>query len=100
MLHCDVIELISQKTTQDPDGYPVIQEEKKEVFADVCSVTRTEFFEALKAGVSETICFRMTSCDYDDQKLIEYGGLRYQVERAYRTNMDTVELNCSEVKLQ
>lgn len=100
MLHCDLIELISQKTTQDPDGYPVIQEEKKEVFADVRSVTRTEFFEALKAGICETICFHMASCDYDNQKMIEYGGLRYQVERVYQTNMDIIELNCSEVKLQ
>lgn len=100
MLYCDVIELISQKTKQDADGYPVIQEEKKEVFADVHSVTRTEFFAALKVGISETIAFRMASCDYDNEKLIEYGGLRYQVERAYRTNMDQIELNCSEVKLQ
>ena len=99
MMYCDVIFLISQKNMQDPNGYPVIQEEKKEVFADVRSVKRTEFFEALKAGISETIAFYIAACDYENQKIVEYEGIRYQVQRSYRTGMDWIELNCSEVKL-
>lgn len=98
MLFSDVITLISEKTVgQDADGYKKIQETRREVYADVQSVKRSEFFEALKAGVKEVIAFQVSCHDYKNEKILEYDGIRYHVERSYRTNPDMMELNCSEV---
>ena len=97
MLYRDVITLISETSTLNANGYDVIKETTSDVFADVQSVTRTEFYESMKAGISLACAFVVRCADYAGQKLIEFNGTRYKVERTYSYDGETVELNCSEV---
>jgi hypothetical protein len=95
----DVISLIDYVVTEDADGYETTVEELTEVKCDSGNgVTRTEFYEAYKAGLELSAAFEMWACDYGGQKVIEHNGKRYKVERAFPTGDGAVQLNCSEIK--
>lgn len=93
----DVVELVSVELDRDPDGYPMVEKKKKEVFCEVQSVKRSEFYEAYKAGLELALTVLMWNCDYSGEKDIEYSGKHYKVERTYMKDRQTIELNCSEV---
>lgn len=93
------IVLIADKSEgTDRDGYPVIEETKKTVFARKKSVARTEFYEALRSGVNPVYIFEVFAGDYDGQRLLEYEGDRYEVTRTYQAALDCISLTCKEVR--
>ena len=99
MTLCDAISLVSMTRTTDTDGYETTTETLTEVMCDSGNgVTRSEFYEAMKAGVELTAAFEMWACDYDGQKVIEHRSKRYKVERAFPIGDGVVQLNCSEIK--
>lgn len=93
----DIINLISVARTEDSDGYFTDTETMEQVFCNVKSVSRTEFYEAYKAGLSLALSIEMWNDEYAGQKEIEYNNKRYRVERTYMKDRQTIELNCSEV---
>lgn len=94
----DVITLIDVTSTVDADGYETTVETKTDVKCDSGNgVTRTEFYEAMKAGITLSAVFEMWACDYTGQAIVEHHGKRYKVERAYPTGGE-MQLNCSEIK--
>jgi hypothetical protein len=94
----DTISLVSTAKITDADGYDTITETLTEVMCDSGNgVTRSEFYEAMKAGIKLTAVFEMWACDYGGQSLIEHNGTRYKVERAYPLADGGIQLNCSEV---
>ena len=102
----DVCNIIKETSTEDSDGYPSIVETKREVFCSVCDgVSRSEFYEAAKAGVKLAATFEVQEVDLDfsllaeneHEELLEYAGKRYKIERTYPTGNGTLELSCSEV---
>lgn len=95
----DVISLVDYVVTEDADGYETTVEHLTEVKCDSGNgVTRTEFYEAMKAGMELTAAFEMWACDYGGQKVIEHRGKRYKVERSFPLSDGAVQINCSEVK--
>ena len=99
MTLCDTISLVNVVKTTDADGYETTTETLTEVMCDSGNgVTRSEFYEAMKAGIRLTAAFEMWACDYDGQKVIEHNGKRYNVERAFPLGDGAVQLNCSEIK--
>ena len=95
----DTIKFVDVVTTEDADGYETTVEKLTEVKCDSGNgVTRTEFYEAMKAGLELSAAFEMWACDYGGQKVIEHKGKRYKVERAFPTGDGVVQLNCSEIK--
>ncbi|MCD8200371.1 MAG: phage head closure protein [Coriobacteriaceae bacterium] len=100
MMYGDVITLIAETTSQNENGYIVSEETKTEVYADIRSVGRTEFYDAMRSGITVSIIFRIRPYDYSDERLVEYGGKRYHVERTYQTDPDHLEMTCSEVARQ
>ncbi len=95
----DTIKLVDVVVTEDADGYETTVETLTEVKCDSGNgVTRTEFYEAYKAGLELTAAFEMWACDYGGQKIIEHNGKRYKVERAFPLGDGAIQLNCSEVK--
>lgn len=98
MLYRDVAQLIDTKTVTDPDGYRQETETRTEVYVDVQSVKRGEFYSGRQAGVELVISFMVRVCDFGGQRLIEYDGKRYRVVRAYTKDGELLELNCSEEK--
>jgi len=96
----DVIKLVDYATTTDADGYAeTVKETLTEVRCDSGNgVTRTEFYEAKKAGIKLSAAFEVWACDYGGQEIIEHNGKRYKVERAFPLGDGAVQLNCSEIK--
>lgn len=87
-----VCKLIGLTKSQDELGYPIATETAYETFCKVESVTRAEFFNAGKAGITPDIVFIVNAVEYDGQELIEYEGNRYAIYRTYRTDEDMMEL--------
>lgn len=87
--------------------------EKTEIFAGKKSVSRTEFYEALRSGRKASIIFVV---DPDDLKLsqreirisgsvrrikatkVMYEGIQYRIIREYQKDPYNVELTCEEVE--
>ena len=98
MTLCDTISLVSMTRTTDTDGYETTTETLTEVMCDSGNgVTRSEFYEAMKAGIKLTAVFEMWACDYGGQEHIEHNGTRYKVERTYPLADGGIQLNCSEI---
>lgn len=88
----DVIKLIGRTFTRDDNGVQQATEVPKEVFCQVDSIQRNEFFEAGRNGLNPEYKFTMFFGDYDGEKVVEYNGLRYAVYRQYHGRTDTIEL--------
>lgn len=96
MLYKDEITLVSVSTKRDKDGFPEADVQLTEIFADVQSAKRREFYEALRSGIQMDIACRIRSIDYGRQKYVRWESTWYRVVRAYQVE-DWTELNCEEV---
>lgn len=88
----DVITLVSISFTQDEFGVRRKAESKKEVFCQVDSVTRAEFFEGGRNGLNPQFRITMFFDDYNDEPIVEYNEKRYTVYRTYHSRTDDIEL--------
>ena len=92
MMRADVIKLI----TENRHGHGVheaVTRTERTVYCTVQSVTRTEFYNALNAGVQPEYVFRLTLAeDYQNERLVTYRGHDYRVIRTYMTDDDGIEI--------
>lgn len=88
----DVVTLISDTVTYDAYGIAQKTETKRNVFCQVDSVTRNEFFEGGRNGLNPEYRVRMFFADYDGEIVVEYKGQRYGVYRVYKGRSDIIEL--------
>lgn len=98
MLFRDTAFLVAIETTQGPNGYPVEIESRSEVYVDLRSVKRSEFYASLQTGQELSVAFVMRVCDYAGQRRIEHDGKQYTVIRSYTDDGELLELNCAEYK--
>lgn len=94
----DVVTLEAVEIGGDGEGYPAETVTATEVFADVQSARRSEFYAAKQIGVNLAIVVKLRAADYNDQERLVWNGKRYKVERAYTSAREVYELNCSEYK--
>lgn len=81
----DIIVIIKEIRTTDAYGDEVVENEKREVFADVKSVGMKESYEARALGLRPEYTFVIADYyDYDDEDLIEYDNKVYRVLRTFR----------------
>lgn len=88
----EVITLLSTSKTQDAYGVWRETETGHDVFCQVDSVTRAEFFEGGRNGLNPEFRMTMFVGDYNDEKTIIYRGKSYAVYRTYLGRNDTIEL--------
>ena len=88
----DVITLITKTMTTDEVGFPIAEETEYETFCRVDSISRAEFFNAGKAGMTPEYVFIINAVEYNGQTEVEYEGKRYTIYRTYRTDEDMMEL--------
>lgn len=86
------ITLLTTAKEQDDYGVWVETITSKDVFAQVDSVTRAEFFEGGRNGLNPEYRMTMFSGDYDGQKMLIYNGNTYSIYRTYMAKNDTIEL--------
>lgn len=94
----DVVTLEAVTHGTDAEGYPKEEVAATEVFADVQSTKRSEFYAAKQIGINLAITVKLRAADYDGQERLVWNGKRYKVERAYTEAREMYELNCSEFK--
>lgn len=88
----DILTLISQTRTQDDYGRWVPSKTPRDVFVQVDSISRAEFYEAGRNGLNPEYRFRMFSEDYEGEELCEFNGQPYAIYRTYLRRDDTIEL--------
>ena len=89
----DVLTLIQETYEQDENGVRRATTDRREVFCQVHSVTRAEFFEGGRNGLNPSFEFTVFYDDYEGESIVEYRGKQYGVYRAYRVpDSDYLEL--------
>lgn len=92
----DVVTLIAQTFTQDEIGQEIAEETGRDVFCNVSSITRNEWFEAAKSGFQPQFRMTMFRYDYQQERMVEYQGMRYAVYRTYESQKELIELYLEE----
>ncbi len=68
--------------------------ERRKVFADVSSVTASEFFNGGMNGLKPELRMTVFQGDYKGENILEYCGKQYTVYRTYIARNDLTELYC------
>ena len=88
----DVITLIKETITIDSSGVERSTQTRLTVFAQVESITRSEFYDAGRSGLNPEFKFTIFAGDYCGETLVEYAGKKYAVYRTYLARNDNLEL--------
>ena len=94
-----IIKLMTETETTDYYGDPVKTFAERPLFADVRSITQSEFYQAQAIGLKPEIKFVIADFyDYQGEKLLKYtpfGGSEqvYEILRTYRNNVN-LEIVC------
>lgn len=85
----EVLTLIQRTVSYEDLANPVTTETTRWVFAEIRSVTRTEFYQAQAANIQPELVFVLADyLEYNGELLVEHEGLRYRVIRTYRTGQE------------
>ena len=92
----DTVIYLLSTTAAEKNKYGVYEstKEPREVFCQVDSVTRAEFFGGGRNGLNPQYKFTMFSGDYEGENTVIYNGMTYGVYRTFNQEMDRVELYC------
>lgn len=89
----DVIVLIGQTYSLDSNGVQRAETTRREIFCQVHSVSRAEFFDGGRNGLNPSYEFTVFAEDYWDESVVEYRSEQYGVYRTYRVpESDYLEL--------
>lgn len=97
MYFSDSITLRKVTVTLDSYGDTVNAYTDTIVFANIKSVTRSEFYSANMSGIKIDAVFEVHIEDFDNQTMVTYGTINYDVIRFYQKGEGSVELMCREV---
>lgn len=79
----DVIILVAETFSKNEYGVPVPIPLPREVFAEVKSVSRREFFEAGRNGLNPQLQFTVFAGDFNGETICRYNGDQYSIYRSY-----------------
>ena len=85
------VKLVTISQTQDKDGFPITTRKKFDVWADVQSAKRSEFYAASEAGYEVKLVCVVNEDDFkavktlstDKPTQVEYDGTMYKILRFY-----------------
>lgn len=87
-----VLTLIGVTYTTDSIGQRVPQEDPRNVFCDVKSISASEWFEGGRVGLNPERRAILFSNDYAGEEICELDGVRYSIYRTYIGRNETIEL--------
>lgn len=96
MYFSDKITLRTVTIGADADGYPTATNSDTEVWANVKSATRAEFYAATAQSIEISQVFEVHVEDWDDQTDVVYDGKAYDIRRTYQKGLGIIELVCSD----
>lgn len=87
------IYLISEIKVQDDEGvWRLSEESRRKAYAQITSVTASEFFEGGRNGLNPEYRFTLFFADYHGEEILEYNGKLYSVYRTFIARKDYIEL--------
>lgn len=87
-----VIYLITETWEKDDLGVMRSTQTRRKAFANVTSVTASEWFEGGRNGLNPELRFRMFAPEYHDEEILEYKGKNYTIYRTFAARDDVIEL--------
>lgn len=87
-----ILTLIRCSYSADNIGQQVPQEQSREVFCNITSVSREEWMDGGKQGLRPEYRATLFAYDYDGETVAELDGVRYAVYRTFLGANETVEL--------
>lgn len=94
-------EVVLIGSTEKPTGAgdTVSTETRTVSYAQIVSPYMKETYEALAVGLKPEFVAVLPSWDddYNDQRELEYNGIRYRILRAYRAKDRSCELTCTRI---
>lgn len=90
----DVIALASEQNIRDSRGVYQTTTISRNVFAQVDSVSASEFFEGGRNGLNPEIRFTVFAYDYQGEREVIWNGAHYAVYRTFHGRDDQLELYC------
>lgn len=90
----EVVQLVGVTYTADAIGQRVPTEVLKEVFAQVTSVSASEFFSGGQNGLRPDKRFTVFTYDYNGEETLIYNSRRYHIYRTYEREDESIELYC------
>ena len=88
----ELITLLAATKTQNAYGVWVETLTNRDVFCQVDSVSRAEFFDGGRNGLNPEFRMTMFAGDYQGEHLLIYKNNTYSVYRTYQGRNDTIEL--------
>ena len=88
----EVITLLAATKQQNDYGVWVETLSNRDVFCQVDSVSRAEFFDGGRNGLNPEFRMTLFAGDYQGERLLLYKQSTYSVYRTYQGRNDTVEL--------
>lgn len=92
----EVLTLINVSYTTDEIGNDRESTVEADVFCEVTSASRAEFFSAAQAGLRPEYKFKIWAHEYGGQTKVRYDGLEFEIYRTFKLH-DTIELYAKEV---
>lgn len=86
------IKLLATQKSQNDYGVWEETQTSRDVFCQVESVTRAEFFEGGRNGLNPEFRMLMFSGDYNGERLLMYNGNTYSIYRTFIAKNDIIEL--------
>lgn len=90
------IKLIAETETKNAYGALVKTETEREIYCEVESVGRSDFFNGLQSGLGFSFVFVTNPINYQGERVVEYEGQRYAVVRTYHAKIDRLEIYTGE----
>ena len=85
----EILTLISRTPGRGAKGDPVIKEDFRVVLCGVRSIGQKEFYQANATDFHPELKLVLADyLDYQDERLVEYNGIRYSVIRTYRAGQE------------
>jgi SPP1 family predicted phage head-tail adaptor len=88
----EILTLVKVVYENDALNQQIPKYSKKEVFCDVTSVSRAEWYDAGRNGFNPDFRFVINRYDYSGETECEYQGVRYAIYRTYFGRTDDLEL--------
>jgi len=93
----EVLTLIRTERGTDGLGYPTTSgTRRRQVYAQLRSVGRSEFYQAHQAGIRAEVLAIVRAFDYEGETEAEFNGRRFTVIRTFRCDRDRLELTLSD----
>ena len=83
MISEDSISLVSETFDVDENGFEKQSLSERDVFAEIYSVSQSEFFEAGRNGFKPEMKVRVWSVEYNNERLAKYHDVVYEIYRTY-----------------